>query len=121
MFTNYPKYLNDSHLNENNKSARGILVEKGTVMSREILEAYLKNFNSLDISSLQVTNNFEKDRFYEIQVNIMNNTFNFKLWEQNHVLADISYTDFSGMKHTFPNITIPLDQKEEQFKELLNA
>lgn len=28
MFTNYPKYLNDSHLDESSKSARGILVEK---------------------------------------------------------------------------------------------
>lgn len=121
MFTNYPKYLDDSHLNETNKSARGILVEKGTVMSREILEAYLKNFNSLDISSLQVTNNFQKDGFYETQVNIMGNVFNFKLWEQNHILADISYTDSFGTKHTFPHITIPLDQKEKQFKELLNS
>lgn len=87
-------------------------------MSREILGAYLKNFNSLDISSLQVTNNFQKDGFYEVQVNIMGSTFHFKLWEQNHILADIAYTDSSGTKHTFPNITIPLDEKEEQFKEL---
>lgn len=121
MFSNYPKYLNDFHLNESNKSTRGILVEKGNEMSREILQTYLKDFNNLDISSLQVKNNFQKDGFYEIQVNILGNIFYFKLWEQNHILADISYTDTFWKKHTFPNITIPLDQKKEQLQELRNS
>lgn len=93
MFSNYPKYLNDFHLNDRNKSARGVLIEKGNVMSMEILQTYLRDFNNLDISSLQVTNNFQKDGFYEIQVNILGNMFHFKLWEQNHILADISYDD----------------------------
>ncbi|MDD5377168.1 MAG: hypothetical protein PHH16_03560 [Candidatus Gracilibacteria bacterium] len=118
MFSNYPGYLNDFHLNDSNRSAKGILVDKGTEMSTEILGAYLKKFNNLDISSLRVINDFQKDGFYEIQVNILGSAFSFKLWEQNHILADISYTDTFGKKHTFPNITIPLDQKEEQLKEL---
>lgn len=71
MFSNYPKYLNDFHLNDSNRSARGILVEKGNEMSMETLGAYLKGFNNLDISSLRVANNFVKDGFYEIQVNIL--------------------------------------------------
>lgn len=71
MFSNYPKYLNDFHLNDSNRSARGILVEKGDEMSMEILGTYLKGFNNLDITSLRVTNNFLKDGFYEIQVNIL--------------------------------------------------
>lgn len=93
MFSNYPKYLNDFHLSDKNKSARGILIEKGNEMSMEILQTYLRDFNNLDISSLQVNNNFQKDGFYEIQINILGNIFHFKLWEQNHILADISYTD----------------------------
>lgn len=121
MFSNYPKYLNDFHLNESNKSTRGILIEKGNAMSREILQTYLKDFNNLDVSSLQVKNNFQKDGFYEIQVNILGNIFYFKLWEQNHILADISYTDTFWKKHTFPNITIPLDEKKEQLKELFSS
>lgn len=59
----------------------------------EALETYMKNFNNVDISSLQVMNNFKKDGFYEIKVNILGSAFNFKLWEQNHILADISYDD----------------------------
>ncbi|EKD29234.1 MAG: hypothetical protein ACD_78C00467G0001 [uncultured bacterium (gcode 4)] len=121
MFSNYPKYLNDFHLNDRNKSARGVLIEKGNAMSMEILQTYLRDFNNLDISSLQVTNNFQKDGFYEIQVNILGNIFHFKLWEQNHILADISYDDVFWKKHIFPDITIPLDGKKEQLKELSSS
>ena len=118
MFSNYSKYLNDFHLNDRNRSARGILLDAWHEPSRELLEAYLKNFNNLDISSLQVANDFKKDGFYEVQVGIVGSVFQFKLWEQDHVLADISYADTFWKKHIFPNITIPLDQKAEQFKEL---
>lgn len=121
MFSNYPKYLNDFHLNDTSKTAKGILIEKENEMSKEILETYLKGFNNLDISSLQIRNNFQKDGFYEIQVSLLGNVFHFSLWEQNHILSDISYTDAFGKEHTFPNITIPLDQKEEQLKELFGS
>lgn len=121
MFDNYPKYLNDFHLNDSNKSAKGILVEKGNEMSTEILQTYLKNFNNLDTANIRISNNFTKDNFYEAQVTILWNIFHFKLWEQGHVLADISYTDTFGKKHTFPNITIPLDQKEEQLRDLFGS
>lgn len=121
MFSNYPKYLNDFHLNDTSKIAKGILIEKENEMSREILETYLKGFNSLDISSLQLMNNFQKDGFYEIQVPLLGNVFHFSLWEQNHILSDISYVDAFGKQHNFPNITIPLDQKEEQLKELFGS
>jgi membrane protease subunit (stomatin/prohibitin family) len=62
-------------------------------MSKENLIAYLKNFNNIDISSLQIVNNFQKDGFYEVQVSIVGNIFTFKLWEKDHVIADISFVD----------------------------
>ncbi|NCP77179.1 hypothetical protein GW830_03555 [bacterium] len=71
MFNNYSKYLNDFHLNESNRSAKGILVEEEIKMSKEILTTYLQKFNNLDISSITVTNNFREDGFYETQVTIL--------------------------------------------------
>lgn len=118
MFRNYPQYLNDFHLNDRNKLTKSIVLEKRNELSMERLITYLEDFNNLDIPSLHVANNFQKDGFYEIQVQILGSTFNFKLWEQDHVLSDLSYTDTRGTKHTFPNITIVLDQKEKQLKEL---
>ncbi len=44
--------------------------------------------------------------------------FTFKLWSQGHTISDVSYIDTSSKKHVFPNVTITLDQKEEQLKEL---
>ncbi len=93
MFDNYSKYLSDFHLDANNRSARGILIEKEDRMGIDIVQKYLQNFNNLDISTLQVGNNFQKDGFYEVQVMIFGNVFAFKLWDQNHMIADISYTD----------------------------
>jgi len=93
MFDNYPKYLSDFHLNANDRSARGILIEKEDRMGIDIVQKYLQNFNSLDISTLQVVNNFQKDGFYEVQVVILGNAFTFKLLDQNHIIADISYVD----------------------------
>jgi hypothetical protein len=93
MFNNYPKYLNDFHLSESSRLARGILIEKEDIMSKEIAQAYLKNFNNLDITTLQIANNFQKDGFYEVQVTILGSIFTFKLWNQNHMIADISYID----------------------------
>ncbi|NDK19428.1 hypothetical protein GW819_01150 [Candidatus Gracilibacteria bacterium] len=121
MFNNYSKYLNDFHLNESNRSAKGILVEEEIKMSKEILTTYLQKFNNLDISSITVTNNFREDGFYETQVTILGNVFHFNLYEQDHILTDISFTDGSGQKHSFPNISIPLDQKEEQLKDLFDG
>ncbi len=121
MFNNYGQYLVDFNLNDSNRSARGILVNKGSEMSMEILQAYLKKFNNLDLQTLKVKNNFEKDGFYETEVVILGNTFHFKLWQQSHILADISYTDAFGKVHTFPNITISLDQKESQLKDLFTS
>ena len=71
MFNNYPKYLNDSHLNDSNRGVQGILVDTGTQMSLVSLQNYLKGFNNLDLSTLQVLNNFQKDGFYEVQVIIL--------------------------------------------------
>lgn len=71
MFNNYPKYLNDSHLNDSNRGVQGILVETGTEMSLASLQTYLRNFNNLDLGTLQVLNNFQKDGFYEVQVMIL--------------------------------------------------
>jgi hypothetical protein len=71
MLNNYPKYLNDFHLNANNKSVKGILLDTENEMSKEKLETYLKDFNNIDLESLQILNNFEKDGFYEIQVTIL--------------------------------------------------
>lgn len=120
MLNNYPKYLNDFHLNANNKLARGILIDTENEMSKEKLETYLKGFNNIDITTLQLLNNFEKDEFYEIQVTILGRVFNFKLWQNNHIIGDISYTDTFGEKHTFPNITLSLDKKEKQMRELIS-
>ena len=120
MFDNYPKYLNDFNLNEASKKAQGILMEKGNEMSKEQAQSYLKDFNNLDLSSLQVTNNFKQDGFYQIQVIIWGNTFRFKLWEQDHSIADISYKDTLGENHIFPNSSISLDKKKEQLKELFS-
>lgn len=121
MFDNYSKYLSDFHLDANNRSARGILIEKEDRMGIDIVQKYLQNFNNLDISTLQVGNNFQKDGFYEVQVMILGNVFAFKLWDQNHMIADISYTDTLWNKKTFPDMTILLDQKEQQFKDLGTA
>jgi len=121
MFNNYSKHLNDFHLNESNRSARGILVEEETKMSKEILTTYLQKFNSLDISNFAIVNNFREDGFYETQVTILGNVFHFNLYEQDHILTDISFTDGSGKKHSFPNITIPLDQKEKQLRDLFES
>ena len=121
MFGNYPKYLNDFHLNEQSKRIRGILIEKGDELSMEKLRAYLKNFNNIDDSSLRVANDFREDGYYDLQVKILGSDFSFRLWEQDHIIADISYTDTFGEKHVFSNITIALDQKKEQFDELKSS
>ncbi len=121
MFNNYSKYLNDSHLNDSNKAAQGILVDTTSEMSLGSLQMYLRNFNNLNLGTLQVTNNFQKDGFYEVQVIILWNTFHFKLWEQNHMIADISTIDAFGKKQIFPNITLSLDQKEEQLRDLYSS
>lgn len=95
MFTNYPKYLNDFHLNDSNRLAKGILVDSGNEMNKEALETYFQSFNNLSPDSLRITNNFEKDGFYEIEVIILGSVFHFKFWQQNHVIADITYVDVS--------------------------
>lgn len=118
IFLNYPEYLKSIELNDKNKEARGILIINKQEMSRENLETYLSSFNNIDLSSLQIFNNFKKDGFYDVQVNIWGNTFTFKLWSEGHTISDISYMDSSLKKHIFPNITITLDQKKEQLKEL---
>lgn len=118
MLDNYTKYLSDFHLDTENRLARGILIQKEDRMGIDIVQTYLQKFNNIDIATLQVINNFQKDGFYEIQVMILWNTFDFKLWTQNHMIADISYLDVFGTKKTFPDSTISLDQKEKQLQEL---
>lgn len=121
MLSNYQKYLDDLDLNTSSKYARGIFIEKENKMSIENVQNYLKDFNNLDIWSLQISNNFQKDGFYEIQVSILDSTFSFKLWDKNHTIADISYTDTLWKKHTFSDFYISLDQKEEEFKKLTDS
>ncbi|EKD30440.1 MAG: hypothetical protein ACD_78C00060G0001, partial [uncultured bacterium (gcode 4)] len=118
IFLDYPEYLKSIKLNDKNKDARGILIVQTQEMSRENLETYLSTFNNISLSSLQIFNNFKKDGFYDVQVGIWGNMFTFKLWSQGHTISDVSYIDTSSKKHVFPNVTITLDQKEEQLKEL---
>lgn len=70
IFLDYPEYLKSLELNDKNKEARGILIVTKQEMSRENLKTYLSTFNGVDISSLQIFNNFKKDGFYDVQVSI---------------------------------------------------
>lgn len=89
-------------------------MEANNEMSLKFLQDYLKKFNNVDITTLHVMNDFSKDGFYDVQVAILGNIFSFKLWEQNHMIADISLTDTFGQKKIFPNIAISLDEKEKK-------
>lgn len=70
IFLDYPAYLKTVELNDRSRKARGILIVETQEMSRENLETYLSTFNNINISSLQIFNNFKKDGFYDLQVRI---------------------------------------------------
>ena len=79
ILMDYPRYAKNLELDARNKNARGILINKTEDMSRELVEKYLGNFNDINTATLQITNNFTKDGFYDLHVDILGNTFSFKL------------------------------------------
>jgi hypothetical protein len=122
MLTNYQSYLHSSKLDWEDQ-IEGIVITKWYELSREKLENYLKNFNNLDIASLNLINQNElvKDGFYRVQVNILSNIFTFKLTEENHFISEISYKDAMWTEHTFPNIPVNLDKRQETLEKELQS
>lgn len=118
---NYPEYIKKLELNNRSKRAHGILIEKSEAMSQESLDRYLKDFNNVDLSTLQIVNNYRGDGFYDIRIDILGNHFALRLWPEDHTIADISYIDMAGKKHVFPNVVIKLDQKKQQMAESYNS
>ncbi len=120
---NYQTYLLKLKLNEQNRKASWLVYEDKSwqiKLSKEYVTQYLSQFNNLDIESITILNDFKKDKFYEISVKILNNTFKFKLNPKGNVVYDLVYNDYFGKPViTFKGLSISLDEKMKSLLELL--
>lgn len=117
IFADYAGYRKNLTLNDATRNATGILLG-GTKLSKESLQAYLARFDGIDLSTLQVLNDFEKDSFYDIRVTINGRPFSFQLREPGNILTNLMYIDESGNTvDAFKQATISLDDREKVAKE----
>lgn len=117
IFVDYAGYRKNLTLNDATRNATGILLG-GMKLSKESIQSYMAHFNGVDITTLQVLNDFEKDGFYDVRVTISDRPFSFQLREPGNILTNLMYIDESGnIVDSFKQATISLDEREKLAKD----
>ena len=87
-------------------------------MSVEKVTEYLKDFVGIDITTLDISNDFKRDGFYQINVSFFGKPFEFKLNPQGNVIQKMIYTETDGTKNTnFEQASISLTEREKLFRD----
>jgi len=125
IFSDYPNYLNNLALNEANKEATHLSadnLDNKKVLSVDNLRSYLDQFNGIKKETIRATNNFEVDGYYDVELQIEESDFSFRLYpNKKNTIENIVYTDFTGQKNTTnQNSSIVLDEREEKFKDSIS-
>ena len=119
IISDYPTYRKNLLLAEGSRNATGI-VFGADHLSEETLRSYLSQFSGLNIGTLQVRNDFQKDGFYDVQVTIDERLFSFTLREPGNILTNLMFTDETGkVNEDFKQAVIVLSDREKIAKERL--
>lgn len=87
-------------------------------MSVEKVTEYLKEFSGIDITTLDVSNDFRRDGFYQISVSFFGKPFEFELNPQGNIIQKMIYTETDGTKNTnFEQASISLTEREKLFRD----
>lgn len=117
IFANYAEYRKNLSLSEGSKNAMGIVQDKGA-LSEEKLSSYLSRFDGVDVSTLEIKNDFRKDGYYSVAVKIFELPFWFYLRESGHVLENLEFQEASGTLNTsFKQATLALDEREKILRD----
>jgi hypothetical protein len=121
IFSDYRSYLQKLELNEESRKASGILFEKAWKTESEIKE-YFRFFRETDPDNLTIRNDYRTDGFYDIRLPVSGRTFEFKFFpDDGNQIQDLVITDSDGRRdETFKN-TVSLDEKKENYRELLSS
>ncbi|MDD2487556.1 MAG: hypothetical protein PHS92_04250 [Candidatus Gracilibacteria bacterium] len=122
IINNYSSYIIKINLNAENKNVKGLDFIKDESLSEEKLNAYMSQFNDIDMETLKVSNNFNKDGFYDISVYIQGHNFTFKLNPNGYIVYDLIYIDNEGKKNSqFKGLPISLEEKQKYLKSLFTS
>jgi hypothetical protein len=87
-------------------------------LSQEEIVSYLENFSGVEISSLQLTNDYVKDGFYSVSVKIYDKLFKFKLLPEGNVIQQIVIVEPDGTENlNYQLASIGLDERAKTLLE----
>lgn len=115
-----------SNLDSENITSESIIKDNKIQLSKSNLEKYLSNFNWLNIGSLNINNirTLMIDNYYDVQIWTIETEY---VWykeiifrldpnNKNTISKIVIYKNDGSVNNNFSNISIPLDDKEEFYK-----
>ena len=122
IFENYNDYIVRINLNKENQDLKWLDFITDTEFKLEDLQEYLSQFNWVDISSLKILNDYKKDLFFNVNLNILGIGFNFKINPNWFIVYDLTFKDSQWkIIDTFKNLPISFEEKEKIYKELFTS
>lgn len=121
VFNDYGSYLQRLSLDEAARTASGLILEK-TYPSVEEIREYFSRFSGLDAARLQVTNDFRKDGYYQVEVPISGRDFSFQVIpDEGYLIQNLTYVLDSQKVDKFVDVSVSLEKKREEYDMLLNT
>lgn len=129
IVVSYWEYTKDINLNDITRSTTWIKLNSSQEkLSRENLTEYLSQFNGLDLNTLRILNDFSKDWYYKVMIDIKSSAsifeFSFDLYPDWHYVNNLIRKDKNAKavegnknKDQFKELSISLDKKQEYMKK----
>lgn len=93
-----------------------------TWKTEDEIKEYFRFFRETDPDNLTIRNDYRADGFYDVRLPVSGRTFEFKFFpDDGNQIQDLVITDSDGRRdETFKN-TVSLDEKKENYRELLSS